>query len=55
MNREKEQMNDYKFLSNEQIPECCGSCLDRKKFKCFSLNEEICIWAICEFYRRKEF
>ena len=55
MSREKELLNNYKFLSNEEIPECCGSCLNRTKLKCSELNDEICIWAVCDFYRRKEF
>jgi hypothetical protein len=55
MNKDKELSNNYTFLPNEEIPECCGSCINREKLKCSELNDEICIWAVCDFYKRKEF
>ena len=43
---------NYMMLSDEEIPECCGSCgfLIIKETKCFLDKEKVCLFGYCKEY-----
>jgi hypothetical protein len=48
---------DYIMLSDEEIPECCGSCkhLVINQIKCYLDKEKVCIFGYCNKYKPNKF